>query len=106
MSSDVDPTDRATWVAPVEECRDQHLLTGVNQYRAEYNIPMSPNALIMAVILLPPDIPRGPSAFLRTSLAKSNVERDGQHLGGFIIEARWPESNLDDLPLDTGDDRG
>jgi hypothetical protein len=102
----INPADPQTWIAPVESSKGQHPVTRVNIYKAEYIIPMSPNALMMAMLQLPREVPRGPVTFIRTRASKANVERDGRHLGGFIIEAVWPPVDLASVPLDMEEGEG
>lgn len=89
---DVDPHDRGTWVDPVAERRMRKI--GAHVYRAEYTIPITPNALLMAVEQLPPFVPRGNPTFVRVLMTKSNIARDGRNKGGFALEAHWPLGDI------------
>lgn len=87
--------DRSTWVKPVETRREEGDLS--RMFRAEYNIPICPVAIQMAIFLLPSDIPRDYLAFVRINTTKSNIKRDSQHRGGFFIELTWPKGDLDEF---------
>jgi hypothetical protein len=88
----IDPMDRGTWVNPVVGVRKQTL--GAHIYRAEYNIPITPNSLIMAMAQLPPFVPRGNPTFVRVMMTRANVKRDGRNTGGFAVEAHWPLAEI------------
>jgi hypothetical protein len=94
LPPNIDPTDRSTWIDPVVTRKMRAM--GAHVYRAEYTIPVTPNALIMAVIQLPEYVPKGNPTFIRVLQTKSNIGRDGRNKGGFAVEAHWPLGDIFD----------
>lgn len=87
----IDPRDPQTWIKPVDVRRKRTL--GAYMYWAEYSVPISCNAILMAIQQLPSYIPRDVRGFPRIYMTKSNIERDGRHRGTFAIEVSWPLGN-------------
>lgn len=90
----IDPNDESTWVKPVSTKSTVHALTKAHIYTAEYTIPSTPNALIMAMLQLPPEVPRDLPGFPRYFDVKANPRRDGRNVGGFAITVTWPGVDL------------
>lgn len=90
----IDPHDSSTWVAPVSTKNTIHAMTKAHVYTAEYTIPSTPNALIMAMLQLPAEVPRDLPAFPRFFDVKANPRRDGRNKGGFAIQVTWPGVDL------------
>lgn len=93
---DIDPLDPQTWVRPVEIKNVINALTKCHVYRAEYAIPSSPNAIVMAMLQLPEDIPRNCPSYPRFFDVRANPRRDGRGKGGFAIQVTWPGTDLFD----------
>lgn len=92
MPPNIDPHDRGSWIDPIVQRRVKEL--GAHVYRAEYNVPVTPNALIMAMAQLPPYVPMGNPTFVRVFMTRANIERDGRNKGGFAIEVHWPLGDI------------
>ena len=114
LHAPIDPNDSSTWVDPVEIRDTVHTDTKAHIYYAEYTIPSTPNAVIMALLQLPAKVPRDLPTYPRFYDTKANPRRDGRNKGGFAIEVTWPgvdlfeglEDELDRLDRDVrrGDD--
>lgn len=92
LPPNIDINDRGTWIEPVSSERIKEI--GAYIYKAEYTIPVTPSALIMAMLQLPHYVPQGNPTFVRVMNTRANIARDGRNKGGFSVEVHWPLGDI------------
>lgn len=89
----IDIDDRDTWIQPVSTNRIKEM--GAYRCRIEYDVPVSPATLSMAMHQLPSYIPRSYVTLVRLfPTISSKMSSDNIFKSGFAVEVVWPLGDI------------